>query len=702
MAQLWKVCCELCSEEEGKCCGDECCADTCSLLPKHVSEQQQEEIALAFQKPDAPRRKKGKRGGHHHHEGHDGREASVCGEAEEGRHGGSCGGGGDDCLEGKKPGSCGGGGHGGHDHGQGLKKEKTKKRGDRHGGHGHGHATAHQEGGGCGGDGDCCAEESGHRGEASHDDHGHAHAEGGCCSGGGDAPKPLDQSAGGTTISVSVTGVTCSDCALRVEKKLLKQKGVLAVSISSVTQRADVHFDEAVIKDVDIQKCIQDMGFGAQLLNQSAAARLILRVAEKPQRGDETDYDYDYDYGCDDAVPLRDVEEPVLPMADVVGKLEDLPGVALVGHTKKRKKGRVFYVVAIDYDPDQVGARLLVSTVQGCGYATQLVAEKDATKKKTSNQKEVRRLATLFTVSAVLGVPVLLLAFVFPQIDEADDALDTEIVRGLSIGVFIEWVLTTPIQFVVGYPLYVSAFRSLWYTKKANVDTLVVLSTTVAYGYSVITTILAMSLPDYESTPFFDTSAILLMLIMLGRLLESITRRKTSDVLTKLLELQADSTTLLHKQGEDVIGEEEIAIELVQKGDVLKVLPGAKVPLDGVVVFGSSSIDESMVRADFSSFSSRAPSSESGRRETVVGRLLFHAHTYSHPPSTPHTTRRSRENPCQCPRKWAAGSLAEPSIRTARFTWKRPTPFPTACWPPSARWSSKRKPSSPPSSASPT
>ncbi len=95
--------------------------------------------------------------------------------------------------------------------------------------------------------------------------------------------------------------------------------------------------------------------------------------------------------------------------------------------------------------------------------------------------------------------------------------------------------------------------------------------------------------------PFFETSAILLMLIMLGRLLESITRSKTSNVLTKLLELQADSTILLRKKGDEVIEEKEIPIELVQKGDILKVLPGTKVPMDGVVVFGSSSIDESMV-----------------------------------------------------------------------------------------------------------
>ena len=85
------------------------------------------------------------------------------------------------------------------------------------------------------------------------------------------------------------------------------------------------------------------------------------------------------------------------------------------------------------------------------------------------------------------------------------------------------------------------------------------------------------------------------MLIMLGRLLESITRSKTSNVLTKLLELQADSTILLRKKGDEVIEEKEIPIELVQKGDILKVLPGTKVPMDGVVVFGSSSIDESMV-----------------------------------------------------------------------------------------------------------
>ena len=346
-------------------------------------------------------------------------------------------------------------------------------------------------------DGECSHDEGGNKKKKNkrkklakmhhHDGHDHGHSgEDKCCGGETYVPKPIDETGEGTTVSFAVTGVTCADCSLRVEKKLLSQPGVFEVCISSVTQRADVRFDDAIVKDVEVKKLIEDMGFGARIISRLAAAHLAVRVVEK-EHGDDA---------------ASDMEEAVPSVQEVADKIRGLPGVAFVDakQKKNRKRQAASYVVSIDYDPDQVGARDLIGLIEENGYSTELIHEKDAAKKATGNKKEVRRWGILFAISAILGVPVLFIAFVFAQIPVVNDAFDTELTSGLSVGVFLEWLLTTPIQFGVGYGLYVSTFRSLWYTRKANVDTLVVISTTTAYVYSVITTILAMSLSGYDST----------------------------------------------------------------------------------------------------------------------------------------------------------------------------------------------------------
>jgi Cu+-exporting ATPase len=131
-------------------------------------------------------------------------------------------------------------------------------------------------------------------------------------------------------------------------------------------------------------------------------------------------------------------------------------------------------------------------------------------------------------------------------------------------------------------------------------DTLVVLSTSAAYAYSVISTIVAMVNPQFKGENFCETSAILVMLIMLGRFLEIAAKNSTSAAVTKLLALQPATALLLtfDEDKKEIEKEEEMDINLVQRGDILKVIPGSKIPTDGEVIFGSSSVDESMITGE--------------------------------------------------------------------------------------------------------
>lgn len=172
--------------------------------------------------------------------------------------------------------------------------------------------------------------------------------------------------------------------------------------------------------------------------------------------------------------------------------------------------------------------------------------------------------------------------------------------EGFSLRAIIEFILATPVQFWLGFPFYKSAFKALRH-KTANMDVLIVLGTSSSYLYSVIVMILTMVDKKFtELALFFDIAVILISFVLLGRWLENLAKGKASEAITKLLSLQPP-TALLLVSDEKFVGnflEQEIPLTLLQKGDLLKVVPGSKIPTDGVVVSGTSSVDESMITGE--------------------------------------------------------------------------------------------------------
>jgi len=205
-----------------------------------------------------------------------------------------------------------------------------------------------------------------------------------------------------------------------------------------------------------------------------------------------------------------------------------------------------------------------------------------------------------FLISLVFAIPTAILGMILENIpDVADRMRATEAVPGFPVDAFILFLLATPAQFWLGWKFYISAARGLRHFT-ANMDLLVALGTSAAYFLSIATILVHAVNPDFEVQLYFDSSVLLITFILFGRLLSNVAKGKTADAITKLLALQADTAVLLQldEQTGKVLEEREIDVNLVQKGDVLKIVPGEQIPADGEIVFGVTSIDQSMLTGE--------------------------------------------------------------------------------------------------------
>jgi P-type Cu+ transporter len=209
----------------------------------------------------------------------------------------------------------------------------------------------------------------------------------------------------------------------------------------------------------------------------------------------------------------------------------------------------------------------------------------------TQPEKELRKLKIYVAISIALTIPIVILSFphMFPA--QFGDIFPMEIMNYTN---YVMLALATPLQFWIGWRFY----RGLWdgiKAKASNMDTLIAIGTTAAYLYSAVVTIVPGYFP-FESV-YFETAAIIITLILIGRLLETRTKEKASDAVRKLLDLQPKMAKVIRREGNAEV-ELEIPIEQVQEGDIMVIRPGERIPTDGIVVDGLSSVDESAVTGE--------------------------------------------------------------------------------------------------------
>jgi len=237
---------------------------------------------------------------------------------------------------------------------------------------------------------------------------------------------------------------------------------------------------------------------------------------------------------------------------------------------------------SIDYDPELVSDNQIERALEDVGYKALLHVQKDS--EELTKQKELRDLKIKTSLSLSLGL--LILWGSFPGLRETAPKL-------LTVSL-VQLVLASVVQFWAGLVFYRATIPSLKH-RSANMDTLVTIGTTVAFSYSAFVTFFPNYLENLgiPPEPYFDVSTIIIALILLGRFLEAKAKSGTSEAIRKLIGLQAKNARVV-RDGKDI----DIPIENVVLGDHIRVRPGEKIPVDGVVLEGTSSVDESMVSGE--------------------------------------------------------------------------------------------------------
>jgi P-type Cu+ transporter len=236
----------------------------------------------------------------------------------------------------------------------------------------------------------------------------------------------------------------------------------------------------------------------------------------------------------------------------------------------------------VEYLAGEVGPRELEKAVEGAGYG--VIREDERSSVEDSHERDYRKLRTDFLLAAALTAVILVGSL--PHMFEFMLPVPT---GWLNLGLLL---LATPVQLWAGWRFYRGAWGALKHGQ-ANMNTLVVMGTSAAYLYSVVATLAPQFFAAGRADVYFDTSALIITLILLGRLLEASAKGRTNEAIKKLAGLQAKTARVL-RDGEEV----DVPVENVEIGDFVVVRPGEKIPVDGLVLSGESAIDESMITGE--------------------------------------------------------------------------------------------------------
>jgi P-type Cu+ transporter len=343
-------------------------------------------------------------------------------------------------------------------------------------------------------------------------------------------------------ITIPVTGMTCASCVRRVERALSKKEGVAEASVNFAAERTNVTYDPAATSPDELIGAIRDAGYGA----------------------DE-----------------REITFGVTGMtcASCVGRVEralkKVPGILEASVNLANEKAMVRYLAG------EVELRDLERAIEGAGYR---VLREEVFSVEDAHEREYGKLRADFLLAAALTVLILLgsLPHMF--------GFDVPIPMGWLN--FVLLLLATPVQFWTGWRFYRGAWGALKHGQ-ANMNTLVVMGTSAAYLYSAVASVAPELFAAGRADVYFDTSALIITLILLGRLLEARAKGRTNEAIKKLAGLQAKTARVV-RGGEEA----DVPIEDVEVGDVVVVRPGEKIPVDGRVLSGESPVDESMITGE--------------------------------------------------------------------------------------------------------
>ena len=341
-------------------------------------------------------------------------------------------------------------------------------------------------------------------------------------------------------VELPIGGMTCASCVATIEGGLKELPGIAEVNVNLATERGSVVYDPELVNVGQLVQTVQDVGYEVRT-----------EKVDIPVGGMTC-------AGC---------------VATIESALQELDGVVSANVNLATERATVEYL------PTQVSLADLTKAITDAGYEVREMAAEEGEavdKERAAREREIREQRQRLIFAAVLTVPIFLLS-ILPDLGLLPDFFGRR---------YLLLALTTPVQFVAGWQFYRRSWGALKH-RTATMDVLVALGTSAAYFYSLATTFFV------QGPAYFDTAAVIITLIILGKYLEAGAKGRTSEAIKRLMGLRPKTARVV-LAGQDV----DIPIAAVVVGDLVLVRPGEKVPVDGIVQEGTSAVDESMLTGE--------------------------------------------------------------------------------------------------------
>jgi len=384
-------------------------------------------------------------------------------------------------------------------------------------------------------------------------------------------------------IDLPISGMSCASCAARIEKGLGSVEGVSQATINFAAEKATVFFHPDRTDVPHLINKIKDLGYGVKVekvvlpIQGMTCASCVSKV-EKTIRA------------------LKGALQVNVNLATERASIEYVPGVASIQDFKTAIRGAGYQILEVK-----------------AGDST-LREEDIVERERFAREAELSKLKWKFIIGAILLGPILLLMY-------GAGLLEKWIGLSKEANFFIQFLLATPVQFWAGLQFYVGFWKAAR-NRTSDMNTLIAIGTSAAYLYSLIVTFVPhlIMVKGLMLDVYFDTSAAIIVLILLGRFLEARAKGKTSEAIKKLIGLQP-RTARVNRNGKEV----DILVGEVAIGDLVIVRPGEKLPVDGVVREGNSSVDESMVTGESLPVEKRPGDNVIGATINKTGTFRFEA-----------------------------------------------------------------------------
>ena len=358
---------------------------------------------------------------------------------------------------------------------------------------------------------------------------------------------------------LNILGMTCAACAKASERAVKKLDGVAEVSVNFATEKMHVVYDESKLDLEKIKEAVKKAGYEA--VEEIQAKEVSIPIA-----------------GMTCAACAKAIER-------TVGKLEGVESVSVNFATEKAN---------VKYNPNQVRLSQIKQAIDKAGYkALEIESKNRVDEDKARKEKEIKTLWTKFTVSAIFATPLLIfaMAHMIPGLNKSLPEFLDPMMNPLRFAL-IQVVLVTPVV-IAGYKFYTVGFKAL-IRRSPNMDSLIAMGTAAAIIYSLYSTY-RIYIGDHDSVMnlYYESAGVIITLILLGKSLEAVSKGKTSEAIKKLMGLAPKTATII-QDGQEI----QIPIEEVEVGDIILVKPGEKIPVDGEVIDGYTSVDESMLTGE--------------------------------------------------------------------------------------------------------